>query len=98
MPSLSTLISPLDLFAHVKRVALTPVFLLSGITTLLNVFSTRLARVADLIAKATNGSDVADIAGLGVYLSHLRRRSLALDVAVVFRGCMSRRTTGAWLT
>jgi hypothetical protein len=64
-------------------VALTPVFLLSGIATLLNVFSTRLARVADLIAKATDGGDVADIAEPSVYLSHLRRRSLALDVAVV---------------
>ena len=44
MPSLSTPISPLDLVAHVIQVALTPVFLLSGIATLLNVFSTRLAR------------------------------------------------------
>ena len=83
MPGLSTPISPLDLVAHVIQVALTPVFLLSGIATLLNVFSTRLARVADLIAKVTDGGDVADIAELGVYLSHLRRRSLALDGAVV---------------
>jgi hypothetical protein len=83
MPGLSTPISPFDLVAHVIQVALTPVFLLSGIATLLNVFSTRLARVADLIAKATDGGDVADIAELGLYLSYLRRRSLTLDVAVV---------------
>ena len=69
MPGLSTPISPLDLVAHVIQVALTPIFLLSGIATLLNVFSTRLARVADLIAKATDGGDVADIADLGVYLT-----------------------------
>jgi hypothetical protein len=33
---------PLDTVAHIIQVALTPVFLLSGIATLLNVFSTRL--------------------------------------------------------
>ena len=75
MPGLTAPISPLDLVAHVIQVALTPVFLLSGVATLLNVFSTRLARVADLIAKATDGDD-EDITGdFGVYLSHLRRRS-----------------------
>ncbi|MFD0937703.1 DUF2721 domain-containing protein, partial [Methylobacterium trifolii] len=37
----------LDVTAHVIQVALTPVFLLSGIATLLNVFGARLARVAD---------------------------------------------------
>ena len=36
--------SSLDLVAHVIQVALTPIFLLSGIATLLNVFATRLAR------------------------------------------------------
>ena len=39
--------SSLDLVAHVIQVALTPVFLLSGIGTLLNVFNTRLSRVSD---------------------------------------------------
>jgi hypothetical protein len=79
-------------------VALTPVFLLSGIATLLNVFSTRLARVADLIAKATDGGDAADIAELGVYLSHLRRRSLALDVAVVLGAVAGGLTCASVLT
>jgi len=41
--------SALDTVAHIIQVALTPVFLLSGIATLLNVFSTRLARVADRV-------------------------------------------------
>ena len=54
MPGLAISNAPLDLVAHVIQVALTPVFLLSGIATLMNVFSTRLARVADLIAKATD--------------------------------------------
>lgn len=39
---------PLDDMAHTIQVALTPVFLLSGIGALLNVTNTRRARVADL--------------------------------------------------
>jgi hypothetical protein len=37
----------LETVAHIVQLALTPVFLLSGIAALLNVFSTRLGRVAD---------------------------------------------------
>ena len=42
----------LDDVAHTIQVALTPVFLLSGIGTLINVFASRLARVGDQIDKA----------------------------------------------
>jgi Protein of unknown function (DUF2721) len=77
----------LDLVAHIVQVALTPIFLLSGIATLLNVFSTRLGRVADRvdeISKAIEGADAAeDIAFLVARLSHLRRRSIVLDAAVL---------------
>ena len=38
-----------DSVAHVIQVALTPVFLLSGIASLLGILSTRLARVADRV-------------------------------------------------
>ncbi|MFZ0207769.1 MAG: DUF2721 domain-containing protein, partial [Roseiarcus sp.] len=38
-----------DSVAHVIQVALTPVFLLSGIASILGVLSTRLARVADRV-------------------------------------------------
>jgi hypothetical protein len=75
--------SPLDLVAHVIQVALTPVFLLSGIATLMNVFSTRLGRVADLITKLAQSGDTDDPAAVNARLAHLRRRSLALDAAVV---------------
>jgi hypothetical protein len=75
--------SPLDLVAHVIQVALTPVFLLSGIATLMNVFSTRLGRVADLITKLAESGDTDDAAAVNARLAHLRRRSLALDAAVV---------------
>lgn len=76
----------LDATTHVIQVALTPVFLLSGIGTLLNVFNTRLARVtdhsehaADLISATTGG---ADDALLRRQLRRLRHRILALDLAI----------------
>lgn len=76
----------LDTVAHVIQVALTPVFLLSGIATLLNVFSTRLARVADqvdAVSKTLETADAAQVNLLAARLTHLHRRSQALDVAVV---------------
>jgi type IV secretory pathway VirB6-like protein len=97
MPGLTTPLSPLDLVAHVIQLALTPVFLLSGIATLMNVFSTRLARVADLISKAIEDGD-ADQAALAAQLSHLRRRSLALDVAVVLAAIAGAMTCASVLT
>ena len=87
MPGSFNPVSSLDFVAHIIQVALTPIFLLSGIATLLNVFSTRLARVADRvdqISKEIEGADPVDgIAVLIEQLSHLRRRSIALDAAVV---------------
>jgi uncharacterized membrane protein len=65
-------------------VALTPVFLLSGIAALLNVFAGRLARVADQLA-ALNAAIQKEAASAeqSEQLRLLRRRSLILDVAVV---------------
>jgi hypothetical protein len=86
MPGTIDPILPLDMVAHIIQVALTPVFLLSGIATLLNVFSTRLARVADRVDQITKGIEEADegeVALVAAQLSHLRRRSLALDAAVL---------------
>ncbi len=64
--------------------ALTPVFLLSGIAALLNVFAGRLARVADQLA-ALNAAIQKEAASAeqSEQLRLLRRRSLILDVAVV---------------
>src|SRR6266851_9762768 len=78
--------SGLDTVAHIIQVALTTVFLLSGIATLLNVFSARLARVADRVdalSKEIEGADADEAKALSVQLAYLHRRSLALDVAVV---------------
>ena len=86
MPGANDAVSvALGSIVHIIQVSLTPVFLLSGIATLLNVFSTRYARVADQVdalAKLVDGADDATAASLALRLTHLHRRSLALDVAV----------------
>ncbi|MGC2523134.1 MAG: DUF2721 domain-containing protein [Stellaceae bacterium] len=86
MPDIITSVSPLDTVAHIIQLALTPVFLLSGIGALLNVFATRLARVADRvdqISKEIESSEPEQVTILALQLARLRRRSLALDAAVV---------------
>jgi hypothetical protein len=92
--------SALDTVAHIIQVALTPVFLLSGIATLLNVFSTRLARVADrveAVSKAIEGADAGEARALSGQLAHLHRRTIALDVAVVLGAIGGAATCGAVL-
>lgn len=79
-------LSSLDDLAHIIQVALTPVFLLSAIAALLNVFSTRLGRVADQVDRAARELETADAkrtAFLNAQLAYLRRRSWILDIAVV---------------
>ena len=90
----------LDMVAHIIQVALTPIFLLSGIATLLNVFSARLARVADQVdaaSKALMGAGAEQTKALSARLAHLHRRSLALDVAVVLGAIGGAATCGAVL-
>jgi hypothetical protein len=93
---------PLDSIAHVIQIALTPVFLLSGIGALLNVFNTRLARVsdhvshtADLLAADPQAENAELMRG---HIKRLRRRVIALDTAIVLAalGCAS--TCGAAFT
>lgn len=70
--------SALNGAAHVVHLALTPIFLLAGIASLLSVFTIRLGRVADRVDKLTE---------TGVehpqQLARLRLRSRALDAAVL---------------
>jgi hypothetical protein len=75
----------LDSAVHLIQVALTPVFLLSGIAALLNVFAGRLARVADRLESLTGGTDeaCASQALMNQEIARLHRRSLMLDAAVV---------------
>ena len=75
---------------HIIQTSLAPIFLLSGIATLLNVFNTRLVRVSDHVEhltellRASNDPDTVD--GLDRHLVRLSRRRLALDLSVVFAG------------
>jgi hypothetical protein len=75
-----------DSVAHVIQVALTPVFLLSGVASLLGVLSTRLGRVADRVDSLTERLEAAEPVErnrLQVRLNYLRRRSHILDAAVM---------------
>ncbi len=72
--------------AHIIQLALTPVFLLSGIAALLNVFAGRLARVADRLDHLTVELRTANAtlaAEIHLEVVALHRRSVALDAAVV---------------
>lgn len=76
----------LDSVARIIQMALTPVFLLTGLATLLNVFSTRLARVTARVDQAISALATADpetAPMLRDQLVDLHRRSLALDTAVI---------------
>ncbi len=91
--------TPLESAAHVVQLALTPVFLFSGIGTLLGVFATRLGRVADQaddIAAALEGEDRDPVREEKLRL--LRLRSYALDWAVVLAATAGAITCGAVLT
>jgi len=85
----------LDAVASIIQMSLTPVFLLTGLATLLNVFATRLARVGTRVDQAINALSTADVESAPILrdqLLHLRRRSLALDTAVVL-GAVAGATT-----
>ena len=89
-----------DTVAHIIQAALTPVFLLSGIATLLNVFSTRLARVADQVEAASRALSSAEAAESRLFSRRLKRlhlRSLALDAAVLLAAVAGAATCAAVL-
>ncbi len=85
----------LEAAAHIVQMALTPVFLLSGVAALLNVFAGRLGRVADqtdALAAEPDGSD-----GRDSRLRVLRMRSHVLDWAVVLAALAGALTCAAIL-
>ena len=81
--------------AHVVQLALTPVFLLSGVAALVNVFSTRLGRVSDQADKLAEQD--RDAPGHHLKLELLRWRSRSLDLAVVLAALAGASTCGAAL-
>ena len=78
---------PLDRIAHMIQVALTPVFLLSGVGELLSVITGRLGRVADQLDTASRLPHItegADAREQRQALARLRHQVRALDVARAF--------------
>ena len=67
-----------DTAAHVVQLALTPIFLLTGVASLLNVFTTRLGRIADQVDKLA-----LQPASRPLQLARLRQRSRLLDMAAL---------------
>ena len=88
-----------ETIAHIVQVALTPVFLLSGIGTLLGMFNLRQNRVADHTEHLTELADAEQDEGklelLLAHLARLRRRRTALDAAVVLGAVGGACTCGA---
>jgi hypothetical protein len=88
-----------DSVAHVIQVALTPVFLLSGIGTLLNVFNTRLSRVSDHrehVAELLRGElDDKEATRLQAHAVRLWRRTIMLDASVILGALGGASTCGA---
>lgn len=82
-----------NLAAHVVQLALTPIFLLTGVASLLNVFSTRLARISDQVDKALTQTPLRPR-----QLARLRLRSRALDMAVLVAAIAGVLTCGAAMT
>jgi hypothetical protein len=90
---------PVASVAHVVQIALTPIFLLSGIGTLIGVFNTRLARVSDHTEHASEllrgDPTEAERRRLNAHMVRLRLRLLALDAAVALGALGGAATCGA---
>jgi hypothetical protein len=98
LPGLSDT-DPVGSIAHLIQTALTPVFMLSGIGTLLNLFNTRLARVSDHLEEIAHrlDDDPPDDAR-NVLLRHqerLHRRVFSLDTAILLGAVGGASTCGA---
>ena len=88
-----------DSIVHIIQTALTPVFLLSGVATLLGVFSTRLGRIADRVHIVSTALEAGgNPRALGLQLAYLRRRTRILEIAVVLGAGAGALTCAATLT
>jgi hypothetical protein len=83
----------LDTAAHVVQLALTPMFLLAGLAQLLNVFTARLARIADRVYRLAHDPNAGR-----EELRRLTLRSWLLDGAVLLAACSGALTCCAALT
>ncbi len=93
----------IETVARLIQLSLTPVFLLSALASLLAVFATRLARVADRVDQIGIELERAEPlqslrqARLTAELAYQRRRTRTLDVAVVMGALGGTLTCGAVL-
>lgn len=83
----------LDSAAHVVQLALTPIFLLAGLAQLLNVFTARLARIADRVYRLAHDPHASR-----TELRRLTLRSWLLDGAVLLAALSGGLTCCAALT
>ena len=91
-----------DDVAHIIQVALTPVFLLTGVSGLLNVFNARLTRIGGRAESAAellrNSTDKSERARLETQFAQLTRRIFVLQVAVALGALAGAATGGATFT
>ena len=90
----------LDSIVHIIQLSLAPIFLLTAVATLLNVFTQRLARISDQ-AKAVSQArkpDEPNKQAAELRLAYLRRRTHALDAAVILGALAGASTCGTVLT
>lgn len=98
MLSIGTAHSAFDTVAHVIQIALTPIFLLTGIAGLLSVFSTRHSYVTqhvDTLLREIASRTAVDRNTVRQQFNNLRRRSILLDVAVILGILGGTATCGA---
>ncbi len=92
--------SDLDPVIHIIQSSLTPIFLLTAVASLLGVFTTRLARVSDQVkalAATVESGGISDVA-VKRRLAYLRRRSHALELAVILGSLAGACTCGTVLS
>ena len=91
--------TPLDSIVHVIQSSLTPIFLLTAVASLLGVFTTRLARISDQVKALAEmtAEDEAKDRLIDRRLAFLRKRSHALDVAVILGAFAGACTCGTVL-
>src|SRR5258708_7067757 len=85
--------------AHLIQTALTPVFMLSAIGTLLNVFNARVSRVSDHMAHLNDllkgDLDAHAERGMRTHLRRLVRRMAMLDASIALGAVAGASTCGA---
>lgn len=89
----------LDSIVRVIQSSLTPIFLLTAVASLLSVFTTRLARISDQVHTLAEAKteDAHEDQMIRRRLAYLRRRTHALDIAVILGAFAGACTCGTVL-